>query len=531
MPTPDVKDGAGKSHRITYNSRSPENRLLAQRWIENCRLNHKSCNHPRTQQKWWPTRLLDVSCVNATPGTLHLAELISIPEDFEYMSLSHCWGSKPITRLTQANIETLKRDVVLSDLPKIIQDENVIAGWFNCQYLWIDSLCIIQDSLEDWRRESSLMRHVYKNAWINIAATGAVDSSCGLFYDRDPLLVSTGIVTISWDGDLPQGTFHFFLRQIWEHGVGRAPLCRRAWVVQERLLARRNLHFGSDSLFFECHDFETCETFPEKLPQFFKRLLSSQFKNSLQPIHSAGQSSITKAENLLKSWQEIIGTYMDCDLTYASDKVIALSGVAEKFQSINNEIYLAGLWKNSLLVEQLLWRVDLNGQQVSGQPSTRPSIYRAPSWSWLSIDAKISCPVILESSFIDILGANVQLLDDSNPTGQIKHGTLSVCGHLINLGFQRNPETRAEFYLCDEQHSRLGLATISFDEVGVRSTQGMCMPVRICWGERLEGLILMPSRRNPTEFNRVGHFTSDDAVVHQKLIKERKVAKTVFTIV
>lgn len=155
-------------------------------------INHKSCNHPRTRQNWMPTRLLDVSPAKTKAGTIFLVERTTIPSDLEYMSLSHCWGSKPIMSLSQTNIDSLKKGISVSDLPKTFQDAVIVASWFQCRYLWIDSLCIVQDSVEDWRRESAKMRHVYQNAQLNIAATGAVDSSVGLFFERDPLIVSSG---------------------------------------------------------------------------------------------------------------------------------------------------------------------------------------------------------------------------------------------------------------------------------------------------------------------------------------------------
>ena len=469
-----------------------------------------------------PTRLLDVSSARTTANKVFLVQGTSIPSDLEYMSLSHCWGSKPVISLSLTNIESLKRGISVPDLPKTFQDAVIVASWFQCQYLWIDSLCIIQDSIEDWRKESAGMRHVYKNAQLNIAATGAADSSSGLFFDRDPSLVSTGLVSVSWDGKLPKGAFRFFLRHIWAHGVGRAPLNRRAWVVQERFLARRNLHFGSESMFFECHESEACETFPTRLPGFFEGRLVNRFKG-VYP--STDQSPTARATDFLNSWQKIIYAYMECDLTYKNDKMIALSGVAAEFQSLSNDIYLAGLWKNSFLIDQLLWIVKHNNKQMNGQPSARPSTYRAPSWSWLSIDAEVSWPVTFEPSLVELLDASVELVDEHNPTGQVKRGTLSLRGHLKRIRLQKNPNKRAEYYAYDdeERKTRIGLIAVIFDEAAIRPSQTFCFPVRIRSHEdKLEGLLLVRTGEGPMEFKRVGHFESDDVEMHVALAKGRK---------
>ena len=490
-------------------------------------VNHENCNHPKTRQNWMPARLLDVSSARTTASTVSLVDRTSIPSDIEYITLSHCWGSKPTTSLSQSNIESLKRGILISDLPKTFQDAVIVGGWFQCQYLWIDSLCIIQDSVKDWQRESAEMRHVYKNARLNIAATGGVDSFAGLFFDRDPSIVSTGLVSVSWDGNLPKGTFRFFLRQIWDHGIGRAPLSRRAWVVQERFLARRNLHFGSDSMFFECHELEACETFPGRLPAIFQRQLKNRFK-SVYP--STDLNPTARAVSFLKSWQKIVLAYMQCDLTYASDKMIALSGVAEEFRSISDDIYLAGLWKNCFFIEQLLWSVRYGNKQINGLPSARPSVYRAPSWSWLSIDADIVFSLSFKPSFIEIVEASIVLVDGSSPTGQVKQGTVSIRGQLQRASFRKKSNKRAGFYLYDVDNNRMGLVTIAFDEAAIRPTEAFCMPVRFNH-DTLEGLILLPTGEKPVEFKRVGYFDSDDVETHEKLVREQNGDKIILTIV
>ena len=523
-----MSETAVGSHQISANSQSQENCLLANRWLDNCTVSHERCNHSRTRQNWMPTRLLDLNCAETEASAVFLVESTSIPSNVEYMSLSHCWGSKPVISLSQTNIEDLKRGISISDLPKTFQDSITVAGWFRCKYLWIDSLCIIQDCIEDWRKESAEMRHVYKNAWLNIAATGAPDSSSGLFFDRNPSLVSTGLVSASWGGNIPKGTFHFFLRNVWAHGVGRAPLSRRAWVVQERFLARRNLQFGAESMFFECHESEACETFPGQLPIFFERRLVNRFKG-VYP--STDQSPAARTISFLKSWQKIIHAYMECDLTYASDKMIALSGVAEEFRSMSHDMYLAGLWKNCFFTEQLLWIARHNSKQVSGQPSVRPSVYRAPSWSWLSIDAEVSLPLIFEPSFIEILDASVDLVDEFNPTGPVKRGTVSIRGHLKRTYFQKKLNTRAQFYAYDEDNNRMGLIEVNYDEAAIRPTQAFCMPIRFRRPDDVEGLLLVPTGETPMEFKRVGHFASDDLETHEKLVKERDRDKINLTIV
>lgn len=450
----------------------------------------------------------------------------TLPSSVEYMTLSHCWGPKAPSRLTRANIESMKTGIFVGDLPRSFQHAIVVTGWFHCRYLWIDSLCIIQDSTEDWQNESSLMRHVYKNAWLNISATAAADSSSGLFFDRKPSLVSAGAVFISWEGNLPTGMFYFFLRDFWEDGVGRAPLNRRAWVVQERFLSRRNLHFGSRGIYFECHVMEACETFPKGLPTFFKEALINRFKAiDVPPVPTATAG----AKSFLRNWQKITNAYTNSSLTYASDKLVALSGVADEFQNMSNYTYLAGLWKECFLANQLLWRTR---KRVSGQPSVRPSIYRAPSWSWLSLDANIPGSVIIGPSvLIEILDAHTTLVDDNSPTGQVKHGVIRVRGQLEKVYLQKVPRTRDSYSICEEDDKKTGLLTVAFDETAFRATQAYIMPVMFSRGDTLEGLLLVSTEQAPAEFRRVGFFESDDEETHEQLTKQDTENKIIFTIV
>ena len=133
-----------------------------------------------------PSRLLciDSSSQNGQVYLCHTSRKV-IPSQ-PYVTLSHCWGGQPITKLLQYNLETLARAVTLDELPKTFKDAVKLVQHLGISYIWIDALCIIQDSEEDWRRESLLMNKVYRYSTLNIAASDASDSSGGCFFSRDP---------------------------------------------------------------------------------------------------------------------------------------------------------------------------------------------------------------------------------------------------------------------------------------------------------------------------------------------------------
>ena len=159
------------------------------------------------------------------------------------------------------------KGIAVSTLPKTFQDAITITRQLSLQYLWIDSLCIIQegDNFEDWARESSMMGSVYQNANCNIAATAASNGTLGCFQTRDPLLAQP--CRVRFDKELKKfglkkGIYDFVLRTLWEHGLSEAPLLKRAWVVQERVLARRVLHFARNQLFWECSELVSIILYP-----------------------------------------------------------------------------------------------------------------------------------------------------------------------------------------------------------------------------------------------------------------------------
>jgi hypothetical protein len=156
-------------------------------------------------------------------------------------------------------LKPMQTSIAISTLPKTFQDAIELSRQLGVRYLWIDSLCIIQegDKHEDWTRESSMMGSVYQNGYCNIAATAASDGTAGCFRPRDPLLAQPCIVEFEKGlkkFGLKKGVYDLIPQRLWEEGLSEAPLLKRAWVVQERVLARRVLHFARNQLFWECKE-------------------------------------------------------------------------------------------------------------------------------------------------------------------------------------------------------------------------------------------------------------------------------------
>jgi hypothetical protein len=325
-----------------------------------------------------PPRLCD-----ATPGSRGY-----------YVALSHCWGkSKPFTTTT-ANLKDRLGGIETSSMPRTFRDAIMVTRELGLQYLWIDSLCILQDSKEDWQKESAKMSDVYGNAFLTISAAASADSTQGIFVPRStpsipPVEIRprdsdyTSLYAAKFVENMPMET-----RQLVDE---------RAWCFQEMALSPRVLVYGAEMLGWVCDSITDVEhgcTYshdedpspPLLAPRIHRKLLP-------EPIKHGGEAFeffqfIDDQENDLGLWPSIINEYTRRKITHESDRLPALSGVVQKIHLETGDEYLAGLWRE-MLGHQLAWQVDV----VFGSESTewkRPAKYRAPSWSWASIEGPVT---------------------------------------------------------------------------------------------------------------------------------------------
>lgn len=248
---------------------------IIRRWIACCE-SHQ-CQKDKTGgekdgKAFLPTRLVDVGDCDQKDPRLHITS--GSPgldekdaKDARYLTLSHCWGLLKIRTLEADELEAMRINIELSTLPKTFQDAIRLTRALGIRYLWIDSLCIIQDRPKDWFSESTRMCDIYTNSYLNISATAARDGSQGLFFPRSEVTARPLCIDVAWTGDDAQpGRYCLVDNDLWVREVDDAPLNQRGWVFQERYLASRNLSFGAKQLFWECSGLRACEAFPGGLP-------------------------------------------------------------------------------------------------------------------------------------------------------------------------------------------------------------------------------------------------------------------------
>ncbi|KAH6871599.1 heterokaryon incompatibility protein-domain-containing protein, partial [Thelonectria olida] len=375
---------------------------LCKAWLRKCRENHPGCGPPSARTL--PTRLLFLG--EEVP---RLVVTASIQDEIEYATLSHCWGTLKFTTLTSKTLTDFQTAIPVDALTKTFKEAISIAKYLDIEYLWIDSLCIIQDSAEDWRRESSLMGQVYGYADLNIAATAAADGSGGCFFDRNPswrcqIRTGEGVGWTLWD----------CWRDGWKNPTSNS-LLPRAWVVQERYLSRRVLHFTDDQVYWECERCPACEIYPSGYPADQKRdHYPEGFQYRKKPLG-------------LGTWSRMVDAYSAAKLTKYSDRYAAIEGPARMIHAELGWEFVAGMWKQDL-ERQLCWAASL---RLVNTPCT---IGRSPSWSWMSVKGKIKADEPCDN--VTHLAVEVDSLDVEYVSGNMFDGAERAvlrlrCEHLF----------------------------------------------------------------------------------------------------
>lgn len=528
-----------KIGELSANTKHDTSFETIQRWIEDCCSNHKTCREMQ-QSGWKPKRLIDI--VDYEDGYVRMISSSTLPESAHadrYVALSHCWGRKPFLILERHNEMEFGSGIAVSSLAPNFQDAIYTTHQLGFRYIWIDSLCIVQNCHDDWGEHAPLMNKVYRNAVLTLAAAASPDAYGGFFRDRNPALVKPCPFKLrKEDGALVECSL--IKADFWELDVRQAPLSKRAWVVQERLLASRSLYFGQSQIYWECQELHACEVFPGGTPmeflsdieypdavdaasvKAFRKTMSWLADSTVDKTHADAELDNSRCyQSPYQVWDEVLSLYVECGLTKSEDKLVAISGIVKDFAEYLGDEYLAGLWRKRFIAG-LLWHVEADRLMQSFVPATRPDKYRAPTWSWASVDA----PHVVSKSetFHGVDEGHAEIIDinvvpkGTDPTAQLSHACLRVTGHLIRT--RRRPK---------RDQNALGSFGRFYPDTDIDAMDGgepfFCWPIREedygKSGKLLMGLVLViqPETDNRITtceecdgmrvFSRVGVFESD----------------------
>ena len=373
--------------------------------IARCGTNHAKCEGEETAL---PTRVLDVR----DPQDIRLCETGGRPG--VYIALSHCWGSPNKTFITTHDtIADMKAGFVMEQAPATFRDAISITRCLDIRYLWIDSLCIIQHDSADWSREAARMGTVYANAYLTIAAANAKDDNDSFLQRRSD--ASTSLRIISPTGQSAE--VHLQI-QLEDPDQTEEPLDARGWTLQERLLSRRSLRFGSTEMSCHCPCFSVYESHSSN-----RGGMRRDFIKSLKP-HSTPSGTLSYC-----NWYGMVAEFTAQHLTYDTDKMPALSGVATEVAKFEDGTYYAGLWWEDM-ASGMVWF------KYHEMELKKPSEYLAPSWSWASLNGRtFNRPFETDKITLpDVLFRECYLeYKSDDPHGAIKSGWLDLSAPVVKL--------------------------------------------------------------------------------------------------
>jgi heterokaryon incompatibility protein (HET) len=514
---------------------------LVKEWLTVC--NSKHFKYLRQENSALPDRVIDVGPPEGTQDP----HLIDGTDKFDrYAALSYRWGTSPSLRTLKSNISSLHKAIPMSTLPHTLRDAIIITRLLGLRYLWIDALCIIQDCEEDWNTQSTKMGRIYANSWICIAAGARQSGNGGIFKPRNPLEIRTCMhpTLISPHNGSKAVIYPSFAKEY--DVLDSTSLSYRGWIVQERALSKRILHWSEFEVLWECNELQASERRPQGYvtpPGPLRKFTETRnFFQRSKPIHDILSDTFSgtyplpswQLKEALISWYETIIIYSRCALTVESDKLPAISGLARLFaQLTNTEIqnaekpaYVAGIWVRDFIDglswaragrdHDEYWSGPRNGHH---DPMKGLRAYRAPSFSWASLADEEQVFYYNRRQLDTVPEYNATVLDydvtvdGTNPFGRVSNGWVKLRAFVSPFSALRdtNTDEALGFEPIGVQYFDFEGTYDEYDKL-VSQMQILRLFVTINkLGEfvQLNSLILLPTENN-NEYQRVGFYFQDD---------------------
>ncbi|KAF2726773.1 HET-domain-containing protein [Polyplosphaeria fusca] len=435
--------------------------------MQQCEANHQDCHQTSPLQA--PTRLIEVSSIGEPlAARLH----VSAQNSGNYLALSYCWGGPQRHALIGSKVSEYCISLPYSELPNTILDSFEVTRQLKYRYIWIDSLCMIQDDREDMLRELPKMNLIYRNADQTISVACASSCDEGFLKSR-------------------------------HNGLYRVPLPRlqpineRAWTLQESLLARRLLIFPGSGVYWKCDTI--CQSDTSSKPQSWEFQSHEYFYPAM----------------LGEAWSRAVEGYSMRHLSFEGDKLAAISAIAANMSILFRCGYLAGLWRDDL-VNGLAWEIYRSPEMPAIVHRTQS--YQAPSWSWASITGPISFPEqhrrAIHKPAAEIELCDTSLVSERLPYGAVSAGTLIIRGYVneVMIGSTENTMTTIlDITLAQptKTYMRLNLDDPSDQKLNtfllliLFSESGIAVPKKT-----KAGLVLTKSSDENAVHRRVGWFDS-----------------------
>ncbi|EXL91810.1 heterokaryon incompatibility protein-domain-containing protein [Fusarium oxysporum II5] len=392
---------------------------------------HTICSRP--SPGFFPTRLLKIVEMDTNNQIPHvrLVDGKSLNGDTE-----------------ESNKDSYRTEIPWDKIPRTTQDAILTSQKLGIGFIWVDSLCIIQDSKADDKSiEIGQMTQVYTHAAFTIAARRAPDAHRGFLHERSLPSGTTTVDFCSQDGKTRQCTLTFESAAKEED---QNVLDTRGWTLQEYIMSRRLLIIGSWTTTWSCRKERAgnCDGWTldrEKGDPFnyngsWTSSENTVFKGThrLDAIAFFGthpDSNYPKPEDhlILWEWNSLVQRYTQRNLTRQTDRILAISGLAQIFSPMRGGAYAAGLWAKDF-PDTLLW------ENRSRALYLRPSD-QGPSWSWTAINSTVTWGAGHGKDVLSVDSIECDLDQPSAPFGSVKRGALRVTGPALDLEWKRTKST------------------------------------------------------------------------------------------
>jgi hypothetical protein len=378
-----------------------------------------------------------------------------------YLSLSYCWGGDQKSKTTEKSLLASKGIVNVASLPKTIIDAMIVTVNVGHKYLWVDSICILQDNYQDKANEIAKMPAIYSNAVCSIAASFPSSAREGFLQDRagytDRVLALNVRPRIGMAENIstgpeahPQKVFAFPIDL--EDALVVEPLSERGWCLQERLLSTRVLEYRRNQVRFLCpftgdHDESKnskSDGWTRDWPSSVGDISFPRGPNSQTPATLLGWD-IKNTDEFRKLWYSIVEAYTNRTLAFTADRSLAISGIAQRIANMNKDrpidSYAAGHWLSEC-PQDLLWY-----WRCPDWATNRKHMRRRPTWAWVSVDTEVQFPQKFEEytqRAAQLIDQRVKLRDSSAPFGDVEQATLTIKGQISTKAICR--VTRTEVF-------------------------------------------------------------------------------------
>ncbi|KAE9381017.1 HET-domain-containing protein [Stipitochalara longipes BDJ] len=500
-------------------------------WIEECVSSHPACvenawNTKLAADNGLPRRILRLRDCHQDPPLVRLEDT-SDSQEYKYIALSHVWAYTEPYKTTQENSPEHKDRVPWQNLSRPLQQAVALALTLGYEFLWIDSLCIIQDDPSDKERELPRMSLIYGQAAVVFAAHG-----------WDLGTEKVGLLAI--EDKYHEGDALVYCRLKMDHSnlfsASKDPVSwlGRAWCMQERIFAARILHFGgsTEELFFECNTLIRCECGGLNRDRSQRqRTLKKKITETLAKVGKGGEEEEEREQ--IELWIELWKVYITaCEnytprgVSFPTDSLSAVSSLMHRFMPHLGKYY-AGLWEYNLLIN-LQWEVSDTGL------CRRHEGYVAPSFSWASRSGGVvwymdmtNLPTPATHEFATVVDISCELAG-SDACGKVKSGYITLRGYTTEMKIESKsqwfPDGKLE--MCREGFESCFVTLDSKEDLD-RVDIGMvvkCLDVMRdkegYHGNYVSGLILLPVDGHDGRYNRIGFSTMQEKHFEDSVLED-----------